>query len=163
MIYAIPASSVSSLQLSLHFLRLEFNALMTTQTVTGTTLNALCPLPNLWKERNIWNPFHSLSSETHKQNTNRTEIDFICFSISSHSLSGTRRHLVFGRQARGSIAESDRTQDTAYSRAETQNISQQSFLRWVQRKKDRTLSGDDDMFWVWQNTGPHTDIRNNNL
>lgn len=42
--------------------------------LTDTTLNALCPLPNLWGEKklHIWNPFHNLSSETQGWATGKT-------------------------------------------------------------------------------------------
>lgn len=79
--------------------------------LTGKTPNVLCPLPNLWgeKKKEHMKPIsQSVIRRTglgNGKNMYKTEIDFICFSISSHSLSGTRCHLLFSGQAWGSIAD----------------------------------------------------------
>lgn len=134
-IYANPASSVSSLQHPPHpplSAGLKCKALMSAHFpahgLTGMTPNALCPLPNLRGEKShIWNPFRNLSSETQgwateEKTRNKAEIDFMCFSISSHGLSGTRCHLLFSGQAWGSIAESDTVQHKVYSRTDMQEF-----------------------------------------
>lgn len=54
---------------------------------------------------------HQKHKAEQPESMNKTEIDFICFSISSRSLSGTRCHLLFSGQAWGSIAESDTEQN----------------------------------------------------
>lgn len=64
---------------------------------------------------------------SNRNNTNETEIDFICFSISSHSLSGTPCHLLFSGQALGSITKSDTVQSKVYSTADMLKNSEQSF------------------------------------
>ena len=73
--------------------------------LTGTTPNVLCPLPNLRKGRKKkeahMKPIFTICHQEHRgKNMSRREIDFICFSISSHSLSGTCCHLLFGERAR---------------------------------------------------------------
>lgn len=153
---------------------LKCNALMSAHFpadgLTGTTLNALCPRPNLWvgeKNKAHMKPISQSVIRnrvlSNRKNTNKTEIDFICFphllsQSEWHSLSLAiwRTSVRFNRRIRYG-AEWKGLRRSRRARIQNKSFSDQPVERSNCRGRSR---------WsVWRDTEPllHADMRNYEL